>query len=96
MANYTGYYNGESGKTYYVKPNPLSATPSWATDVVSGTAGVANQIAFTLDDTIEDGYVVFEQAGGSPAATDEKLATITPDYTVSIQATLNRLGVQVI
>lgn len=72
---YTEYFPGETGKTYYAKPIPLSSTPTWGTDAIAGTVEVANEIAFVLD--ANKSYWVYERAGASPAITDSRLAKIT-------------------
>jgi len=69
MATVTEYFQGESGKNYYFKPNPISETPAWGSDVVTLTAGVAGSFSFSRNSEISG--VIFERAGASPANTDE-------------------------
>lgn len=74
---YTEYFDFTSGLTLYGKAKPLNAT--WATGVVTmsenGSTGEYSSSSF-VDDT---SYSVFVQAGGSPASSDVKIGTITPE-----------------
>lgn len=72
MSTYTDYADDTTGNTLYAKPEPLSSSPSWGADKVTGTEnGSTGSYAFTLDSTLS--YVVYRQAGGSPASSDLKL-----------------------
>lgn len=72
--SYTAYHQDTTGQTIYAKALPLD-TGTWATGVVSGTEnGTTGSYAFTLVDNTS--YVIFIQAGGSPASTDTPVADI--------------------
>lgn len=68
----------ESGLTLYAKPSSslaVTASSPWGSDDValteSGTTGI---YSFTATDGQE--YLVFSQAGGSPASTDRQVAAV--------------------
>jgi hypothetical protein len=64
-------YNYDSSKTIYAKPLPISASPSWGADVITFTPDAFD--THFSDAALNDAtaYKIFEQAGGSPASTDE-------------------------
>ena len=73
-------YTDLTGLTLYVKPLPLSATPSWGDDVVAATEVVVSSepqgvYQATVGDTGQ--YAWFVQAGASPAATDGPVVALT-------------------
>lgn len=80
MTTSTEYFTGEESTDYYAKPRPQSDTPSWGEDAIVLDEGLAGEYSFTRDDSLE--YVIYEQAGESPAATDE------PVWNVRVQVTL--------
>lgn len=70
------YANLPTGNTYYAKPAPLVAAP-WADDVVSvPETSVAGWYASAAIADPADQYVLFLQAGGSPADTDTVVAGV--------------------
>ena len=71
MATYTDYADDTTGGTLYVKPEPLDTSP-WSDGVITGTEnGTTGSYAFVLDSDFA--YVVYRQAGGSPASSDTKI-----------------------
>lgn len=77
------YYDGDAAKSYYAKPRPTSASPSWAADVIAGVqTGATGEFSFALDDALA--YRIYEQAGASPASTDTVVAAFEVDNTVYI------------
>ena len=83
--SYTDYADDTTGNTLYAKPEPLTSSPSWGADKVSGTEnGSTGSYAFTLDSTLA--YVVYRQAGGSPASTDVKLGRFGKNLELDIKA----------
>jgi len=67
-----------TGNTYYAKPLPVDADPTWTDDVValteSGTVAALYESASIADPA--DEYAIFLQAGGSPADTDTLKAVV--------------------
>ena len=77
MASYTDYFDGTTGSTYYAKERPLD-TGTWGNGVVSYSEnGSTGEFSATLDGAKK--YVVFLQAGGSPASSDTKFANVSFD-----------------
>jgi hypothetical protein len=81
----SGYFKGDTGSTYYVKPIPIVASP-WGDDDIAGTeTGTTGWFTFaSLDE--ETSYAVYEQAGGSPADSDEFQASLEPSRTDLVDA----------
>jgi len=73
--------------TIYAKRNPLSASPSWSTQIRPLVRGVVfpNQGEFTL---LDDGYTytVFRQRGENPSNADVAIAEIEFTYQVVVLA----------
>jgi hypothetical protein len=70
----SSYHQGHSEKSYYVKPLPLILSP-WSTGIVAGAQnGTSGSFAFATNDALA--YVVYEQAGETPASSDIAVATI--------------------
>lgn len=65
----SGYFYGDTGETYYVKPLPI--TTPWGDDDIAGVeTGTTGWFVFAALDE-ETPYAVYLQAGGSPADSDE-------------------------
>lgn len=69
---------GNPASTYYAKPVLTTAPASWASDVLTPTTvpNFPGRFEFTFD--ADSTYVIYEQAGGSPASTDQAIATWEP------------------
>lgn len=81
------YNHGNTTDTTYAKPSEQSDDPSWGADVVAESKNSANQRNRTyasLADNVE--YIVFLQAGGSPAATDTMLADMSQPVVAAINS----------
>ena len=65
-----------TGLTLYAKPNPID-TATWdGDDVAMAEDGTVNGYYHADVGSPSDSYVIFEQAGGSPANTDQAVGTI--------------------
>ncbi len=73
----TIYASLTTGNTYYAKPAPIVASP-WADDVETMTEDgtVSGLFASSSIASPVDVYVIFEQAGGSPADTDTMIGPV--------------------
>lgn len=70
---YTAYFQYTTGSTIYAKARPLNAT--WATGIVSLSENSSTgDYSGTLD--ADTDYVVYSQAGGSPASSDVAIGEI--------------------
>lgn len=75
MANEIEHFDA-AGLTLYAKPSPIVESP-WATDAVSLTeSGTVAGLYIASIGSPNDEYVLFEQAGGSPAVSDTAIASV--------------------
>ena len=65
-----------TGLTLYAKPSPIQ-TGTWGSDDVSLTEDTVNGYYHADIVSPADEYVIFQQAGGSPASTDTPIAKVT-------------------
>ena len=81
------YASLTTGNTYYAKPAPISSDPTWAEDVetLSEDDTVSGWFYSDSISNPEDVYVIFKQAGGSPADTDTLIGPVEMQAAVNTE-----------
>lgn len=76
---------GDSARIYYAKPIQPTAPAIWASDIITPTTvtNYPGRFEFTLSSTVT--YVIYEQAGVSPASNDNAVATWEPSPPTSTE-----------
>ena len=82
---------GNPSATYYAKPVLETAPATWGSDVIEPTTVENSPHRFEFAFTAGTEYLVYEQAGASPASTDEAVAQWPPTDSSGITTLLSRI-----